>query len=166
MPTSLLDLRDDALEALDVVRDRVADLAVLTETGSATTVQLQQLKAQLAGERGVIRGVRLELDGADPGDFVVGTAPQAELGLWLWQRRTRWALVGVEAQALAVEAHVALLIAGQETLQVVTRRGDTWQRLAARHLGDWREWPRLVEANGGGAGTLSPGQVITIPRRR
>ncbi len=104
---------------------------------------------------------------ADAARLVAGGRPDSVIALWKWERSTRRAFVGLDDAARKTAEVARLLEEGAGPVLVVARSGDTLQSLAARHLGDWRAWPRLLEANPGLApGAVPSGTVLQVPRRR
>lgn len=127
--------------------------------------QLRHLRATLSGYAADVRSLRDDLDANDIRDILAFEWPEDVIRAWQLERRTRRALVQVGEQLRQVDAVAETLERGAEADRYVTKSGDTWQGVAARLLGDWREWPRLVAANGGDPATLPPGTILTVPER-
>jgi nucleoid-associated protein YgaU len=166
MPDSLLDIRDDVEALTEGFTAAVAAIESALTTGTATAAQLSALRADLTGYRGDLAAIRTDLDATDVSDFLVFDDGEILVRLWLWERDTRHALVGLAPKVRAAETVATRLVAGAAREVYVTRKGDTLQRIAARFLGDWRAWPRIADANGLDGGTLTSGTRITIPPKR
>lgn len=86
------------------------------------------------------------------------------LAAWRWRLATRHALGVVAGVALDAGRGAELLDVAEAGSSVVVRRGDTLQSIAGRELGDWREWPRILDANPSPEpGTLASGQTPGHP---
>lgn len=166
MADSLTDLRDAALSLASGVSAALASVQSALATGTATPAQLSTLRADLTGYRGDLADLRTDLDATDVADFQLYDDGQVLIQLWIWDRETRRALVALAPKIRAAEDVAERLVAGAAREVYVTRSGDTLQKLAARFLGNWQEWPRLAEANGLDGGALASGTRIVIPPKR
>lgn len=162
---------DDIVDAVDAVGDRFEAarqaIADALDSDSQTDTQVQALRADLSGVAGDLRSVRRDLDAVDAVDFLHAAGGRRTIAMWRWQRRTRRALGGVVA-AVVEARRIAADLRGQRQDQVVVALdGDTLQTIAARALGDWREWPRLLKSNPGlNVGPLAAGTTLALPDRR
>lgn len=161
--TSLFDVRDDVQAIAAGARTAAADLDAILAAGSATTQQVRNLRATIAGLDGDARTVRASLDDTDVRDLLSHERAEDVIALWRWERGTRHALIVVERRLQEADDVAELLELGTRDRTYVVRTGDTWQGIAAQLLGDWQEWPRLVQANGGDPGALTRGTVLFIP---
>lgn len=159
---------------MDSLRTFVADTTALSGAVQATVSglaadpdvrQLRGLRASLAGYSGDVKALRADLDATDIRDTLAHEWPEDVIRAWQLERRSRRALVHAAASIRAADDVAEALERGARLRQYVTRSGDTWQSVAARLLGDWREWPRLVEANDGDPAALPAGTVLVVPRR-
>lgn len=164
---SLKDIRDRAItltESFTAAQEAVADAL---QDGTATTAQLHYLEATLTGIGDGVQELRDDLDALRMSEQMVFEDGANLATLWKWERGLRDSLVTF---ALSVQDALTIttnLERGQDEQVYVSRSGDTLQRIAATTLGDWREWPRLLEANPGlTPGELSSGTVLTIPKAR
>lgn len=162
---SVLTIATDAAELLGrVVETREAVEDALSE-GTYTTRDLRYLQASIAGERTDLRALRRRLDGTDVTLSLAVQTGERIIALWAWERGLRNALLPVEAGLRDTAAAARELERGRALKTYVVRAGDTLQGIAARFLGDWREWTRLLEANGLGGTAIIPGMVLTIPEK-
>lgn len=165
-PTSLLDMRDAAEEVAVGVQGAVDGISVALSTGTSTSRQLSNLRASLTGYRADIVALRGELDGTDVTAFQLYDDGAVTIQLWRWERALRHSLISLASRVRAAEAVTSRLLAGSAREVYVTRSGDTLQRIAARFLGDWQEWPRIAEANSLAPGAIPSGTRLIIPPRR
>ncbi|MCI0347513.1 MAG: LysM peptidoglycan-binding domain-containing protein [Chloroflexi bacterium] len=166
MPDSLLDFRDAGETIAAGVAETIAGIEGALRGGTYTARQLGNLRASLTGYRDDIVDLRAELDDTDVADFQLYEDGAVTIRLWQWERALRHSLVVLAPQVRAAETVATRLVAGRADQVYVSRSGDTLQRIAARFLGDWREWTRIADANGLGAGELPSGSTIVIPPRR
>ena len=138
------------------------------EANTQTQQQVRNLEATMTGLVGDVRRLRTDLDTTDTATLLL-TANDAErlLAVWTWERETRSAVQGfvfgvIESADIAKE-----LNEGSDRATVTTRAGDTLQSIAARELGNFAEWPRILDANPGLLpGTLAAGTVLILPEKR
>lgn len=166
MADSLLDIRDAALDLSAGLSAAFASVQTALSTDTATPAQLSALRADFTGYRADLSAIRADLDATDVADFQLYDDGAVLLTLWVWERDTRHDLAMLAPKVRAAETVAARLVAGSARDVYVTRSGDTLQKLATRFLGDWKEWPRIAEANGLSGGTVESGTRITIPPRR
>jgi nucleoid-associated protein YgaU len=166
MPDSLLDIRDDVTDLTASLVAAFATVRTTLATGTATNAQLSALRADLTGYRGDLAAIRVDLDATDVADFQLYDDGAVLIGLWTWERDTRHELALLAPKVRAAETVAVRLVAGATREVYVTRSGDTLQKLAARFLGDWKEWPRIAEANGLDGGALESGTRLIIPPKR
>lgn len=157
---AIADLESQAIATLSAARD-------MLQAGTQTSRDLLQLQAATTGERADVYDLRQELDGAAVADGLAVATGENTLAIWLWERDTRHHLVALDGSLRRCGEVVDLLVSGRTRKQHIVRSGETLQQIAAVELGDWREWPRLLEANPGVApGALASGLVLTIPEKR
>lgn len=162
---STADIRDAVTEAVDTARTAASAAVTVLSAGRQTTQDLRSLDAALTAAQGDIRAVRADLDGWDAEAVAVYDDASAILAGWLWERGVRWQLAAVDGLLHASLEATDALLAGRIDRTHVVRVGDTWQSIAARYLGDWREWPRLVALNGSTPAPVAVGTVLRIPGR-
>lgn len=158
---SLHDFADDVSALSVAVQATVAGLAQDPDRR-----QLRSLRAALAGYAGDVAELRADMDATDIRDTLAHEWPEDVIRAWQLERRSRRAFVQMAASIRAADEVAEQLERGARLRQYVTRSGDTWQSVAARLLGDWREWPRLVQANNGDPASLPVGTVLVVPERR
>jgi nucleoid-associated protein YgaU len=164
---SLLDMRDSAETIAGGVETAQARVAELLRTGRAAPADVRHLAAELRGQEEAVRVLRRQVDNTDVAAQLVHDRADLVLTTWRWERGLRRSLVALAGQLRAVVTSASALERGRDRRVVIARSGDTLQRIAQRALGDWREWPRLLDANPGlDPGTLTPGTEITIPAKR
>lgn len=137
------------------------------DTGAPSEGELEALRASLQGVLDDLRSLVRDLDQVDELAFLLVDDGRRTVQAWQWRRRSRRALlqfIGLARRALDVARE---LVGGQHRRVVVSREGDTLQRIAARELGDWQAWPRLLAANPDlEPGTLAPGTSLVVPEKR
>lgn len=155
------------------VASLTADLATVGEvlttalqTGTQTDRQLQHVIATLAGLLEDLADIRTDLDALDVTDLQLLPDAKDTIILWTWERGVRRELVRLNARIRQVQATASSLVTGQDSQTHVVRSGETLQTIAAKHLGDWREWPRIAALNKLAPGQPASGTVLTIPPRR
>lgn len=163
---SLRSIGVPAREALDRAVAVVAQARTTLQAGGVSLTTIGNLRATLTEVRSSLRSVRDDLDATDVTAFQFRERADRDIALWAWERGLRRALIRVDAQIRIVDELAETLALGVRRKVYVVKSGDTLQMIAARQLGDWRDWPRLVEANGIAPGTLTVGTVLTIPERR
>jgi nucleoid-associated protein YgaU len=156
----------------DVV-ERAAELtgrftAATAELGTTPADgQVENLRSVLDGVVTDVRDLVRDLDLVDELDFLLVDEGARTIQVWAWRRTARRALVLFGGQARAAKAIADELTTGQKRRVIVTREGETLQRIAQRELGDWREWPRILAANPTlDPGALSSGVSLVIPEKR
>lgn len=159
------------METLGEVLERTAEirarLALLEVPTQPTAAQLESLEASLEGLEGDVRGLVRDLDRIDELDFAVVADGQRTIGLWRWRRGARGALLALWRRVRAAGDVARELAGGQRRRVIVSREGDTLQTIAARELGDWRDWPRLLAANPTlTPGALASGTTLVVPEKR
>ena len=147
---------DQVIAATAEIEQRMATAASFVAETVEDTDALS-LAAAVAGVTADSRALLSELDTTAAEDLAPTGDGASVIALWEWRRLTRRSVVLLLGQTRTIADFASDLVAGQRRKVVVTRQGDTLQRIAARELGDWREWPRLLEANPG----LSPGQLLS-----
>lgn len=153
-----------AVETLAVQVDAVLSVASAVEI---TDADAQALRAGLGGIRADGRALLRALDRTQEEDLAVVDDGTVLITLWRWRRTTRRDVMALLGTARTIQDLAADLVTGDRRKVVVSHEGDTLQRIAARELGDWREWGRLLQANPGvPAGALPSGTTLVIPARR
>jgi len=143
----------------------LADVLTALRTGTQTTAHLRRTSAVLTQAAADIRAIRVDLDDYHPVREQVYDDAAITLALWTWERAQRWNLATLDANIRDGRAVVTELLQGRGLTLHPVRLGETLQSIAARYLGSWQEWRRIADANGIGAGPLTPGTVLTIPSR-
>lgn len=148
------------------VRTAIASVDTLLRQGKATAQTIRHLRAEVQGYLDDIRTLRTNLDLVDVEDLQTADRADDTLALWRWEREVRHTMGSAGYQLRRLWELLRDFEQGSTRTLHTVRSGDTLQRLAARYLGDWREWPRLLDANPGlEAGPLTSGQVLTIPSK-
>jgi nucleoid-associated protein YgaU len=157
----------DVIADVEDIASRMTELTSIVEDPDVTEEDALSLRAGLEGVRGDARALLRELDATPEEDLLIVEDGAVLLALWQWRHETRHALVDVIGQTRDVQDLAQEFVGGQRRKVVVSRQGDTLQRIAARELGDWREWPRLLTANPSvGVGALPSGTSLIIPEKR
>lgn len=133
-----------------------------TEPSAGT---LQHLLATATGLREDVRVLRRELDQEDVELSDLLDDGYQTLQLWTSERGLRLGLVKASANLASLEKGLKALVEGDGAQVYVVRTGDTLQTIAARYLGGWQEWWRLVAANALSSATVAPGQRLIIPEK-
>jgi len=164
---SLRTLRDEAQAiptAYRVARDAVQ--AALKD-GSYTTATIRHLRAEVQGVMDDIRTLRRQLDLARVEDYQQASRADDTIVLVRWEREVRHQLGRLSYQLRRLWETLEGLELGATKRMLVSRSGDTLQSIAARELGSWQEWPKILEANPDvSPGALPSGTVLVIPERR
>lgn len=159
-----MDTLGEVIDRTAEIRDRLAALEVAPQPNAA---QLENIEAGLEGLEAEVRDLVRDLDRIDELDFAVVADGQRTIGLWRWRRGVRAALVGLWLRVRAAGDVARELAGGQRRRVIVSREGDTLQTIAARELGDWRDWPRLLAANPTlTPGALASGTTLVVPEKR
>ena len=137
--TAIQTLAEGLREALTPVENVVRlDQMDVTVKG----LLLQQLQTILEKAR-AIRGA---LSAVDLGQETRSGDAVDMMRAWIWQKEGASTLLRVEREARS--ALNALVETGGPTARRVTvRQGETLQSLAAMHLGDYRRWVEIADAN-------------------
>lgn len=165
--------------AYDSIRDVMSDVEEIVGqfntvtsvvSGGISAIDSPTALSVAAGMEGVRIDVRTflrEFDTTQVEALPVVDDAAALLQLWRWRGDTRHAVMSLVGQARGLSELAAELVTGSKAKVIVSVQGDTLQRIAARELGDWREWPRLLEANPGvRPGALPSGTSLVIPDKR
>lgn len=153
--TVFTDLQTQATVIQEVLRSTTLD--------STTAGNIQVSLQEILDEARTLMTNLANLDELTLGSALDG---KRTVELWAWRRRTRFELVLFVGEIQALADLTAEFIQGFDERVVVVIEGDTLQGIAARELGDWQEWPRIVDRNPGlTAISLIPGLTLTIPSR-
>jgi len=164
--SDLLDIRDAAEDVATGVAAAIAGIESALTTGTVTAGRLGNLRASLRGHRAEIAAIRGDLDALDVTDYQLYPDAAVTLALWGWERELRHSLVAVAPSVRQAEKIAVRLVSGSARKTVTARAGETLQSIAARELGDWRDWVRLADANGLAPGALVAGTQVVIPGKR
>ena len=126
---------------------------------------LQHLHATAVGLREDLRLIRKELDATNVEDSDLLGDGENTLALWTWERALRYAMVRASGVLTRLEKVLASLTDGDGRQVHVVRSGETLQTIAARYLGGWEEWWRLVQANALSSSVVTVGQKLIIPEK-
>lgn len=154
-------LADGYVAAVAVVAD---DLAQNTQTPQ----QVANLRASMAGLLGSFRALRKDLD-ATATAILVQTQNNAArlLQVWTWERETRKAVQDFATGMVETDRTAQGLNEGSDRATITVREGDTLQAIAARELGDFQAWPKILEMNPGLVpGELQSGTTLILPEKR
>jgi len=145
----------------------LGELAAVLPSGQATDAQLGRLDTSLETACDDLRTLRDAVGALDVAAYQFGDDAADRLGLWGWQVDTVSTLRAVTDQALQAQAVIGQLREGLRPQVYEVRSGETLQSIAQAVLGDWREWERLLDANGlDPAAVLQPGTALVIPEKR
>ena len=106
------------------------------------------------------------MDTVDTAALLRFSTADRKLTVWRWERRGRSGAHALREYLRRAKDVASVLEKGKRRQLHVVRSGETYQSIAAQHLGDWREWPRIVEANDAEPGAPTTGAVLIIPERR
>lgn len=167
MITSMRSFTGDVGELVDGVRASLGLAETALLAGTSTSRDLLGLQATLVGYQEDCAAFRADLDATDVTELLVVETGDRVITLWLAERGLRRGLVTLSGKLRESQELVDQLVSGRRRLTHVVRSGDTLQRIAARYLGSWQEWPRLLDANPTiSAGSLPSGTVLVIPEKR
>lgn len=157
----------EVVESVESIAARMAELQAIVEDPDVSEEDAISLRAGLEGVRGDARALLRELDATSEEELLLVEDGELLIRLWGWRHDTRSALVDLLAETRVVQDLARDFVAGAKRKVVVSRQGDTLQRIAQRELGDWRAWDRLLLANPGvSPGALPSGTQIVIPDPR
>ena len=161
------ELAETVATLIVAVQGTLAEASALLQAGEQQPRDLLGIQAALSGYQADIFDLRLILDGTDSSSFLAVQTGENLLSVWTWERQVRHDLVALAGHIQHLSELVTLLVEGRTRRQHVVRSGETLQQIAAVELGNWQDWPRLLEANPTiTAGALASGTVLTIPERR
>lgn len=160
-----------AIEALsdsvDTVDGIVAELEVLEGQVYAAVIDADDAPELLAKVRELLAEVGTyieDLEDTDELTLAVIVDASNSLALWRWRTSQRTLMIDFLSQVVEMERLLLTIVSGIEERLVVVRQGETLQSIAARELGDWREWRRLLDRNPGlSPVSIDPGTTIVIP---
>jgi len=154
-------------DLLDGARTTLTAAQTAVQAGTASTRDLLGLQASVVGYQEDCASLRADLDSTDVTDLLVVETGDRVIALWAAERSLRRGLVVLSGQLRQAQDVVDQLVSGRRRLTHVVRSGETLQRIAARYLGSWQEWPRLLDANPSiSADSLPSGTVLVIPEQR
>lgn len=155
---------DDVSDSVDDIQIRVTAAAAYSEIEIISSDTARNIQATMEGVTGDGLALVRDLDTTNEEDLLVVQDGAATIELWRWRRTVRREVMGLLGTARQIGDLVDGLVEGAPAKVIVTRYGDTLQRIAARELGGWREWPRLLEANPGiSPGAIASGTSLIIP---
>lgn len=131
-----------------------ADVASLSQLPDAT---LGVLRGALSQARTSAAALLAELYAADPAEGVTGG--EAVLAALTWQHELTAALIRLDAAVATALDQLETARRTRRRRRAIARAGDTWARLAARELGDYRRADELVELNGAEPASAPLGEV-------
>lgn len=154
----------DAL-ALDIA-EAVERLRALLEVGEQTPRDVAEFCASVTGWVEDIDTLRDDLDGTATAALVLWQDGATYIELWTWERDLREQLRRLRAFLISSCTILDEVVGGRVRTEHVVVRGQSWQSVATRYLGDPHAWRLLRDANPDVAsGPLSPGTVLIIPDR-
>lgn len=165
MTASPADISADAIDLATGASTSINALQSVLQANAATSRDVRNIRASLTGYRADLATLRVTMDVTDVVDTLIVDTADRRIGLWKWERGLRHNLVVLSGNLLEAETVAEQLELGIKRTVYAVRSGDTLQSIAARELGDWREYKRLAEANGIPVGTLEVGQVLVIPAK-
>lgn len=161
------ELIEDTADYATRLGEVAAVVKAAVKGGEATAAQLEAVRATTSGLEVDIRTTLRELDRCDETDWLVVVDGERTLAIWTWRRASRSALLGLWRLAHQMAEAARELGGGTRQRIVVVRDGETWQSIAARELGSWGEWPRLLAANPAlSPGALPSGTTLVVPDKR
>lgn len=153
-----------AVDTLTELRTSYVEIQDRLSVDLPTRANFANISASLGETLTTARTLRADLQALDENTLISVIDGGRQLAIWSWRRDTSSSVMQFIAQAQAWKEQVDSLLEGLAVSIVTVKDGDTLQDIAARELGDWREWPRLVEANPGlDAEDLVTGTRIVIP---
>lgn len=157
----------DIVAAVELMADRVTAAASLVGSSAITEPTAKNISASMNGVRSDGFDILRTLSTIDDESLAVIDDGEVTVKLWTWRRATLLSVTTLMGQARAIQDLVADFVGGLKQKVIVTREGDTLQKIAARELGDWREWPRLLAANPGlPTGAVDSGLTLIVPEKR
>lgn len=154
----------DSLAAVEQIE---ATLVVLEDLVDVSVIDLSSAPTLLAKVREVESEVAdyvVDLTTTDALELAAIVDAANSLALWRWRAAARQSTVRTLRQLRELQSILATFARGVEERLVTVRQGETLQSIAARELGDWREWRRLVERNPGLSPVfIAPGALIVVP---
>lgn len=164
---SLRDVAPDVAVIAAGLSPILADVGAALTTGSASAGQLGRLNTALESSRDEARDLRDALGEVVVADYQFGDDAADRLELWDWQIGTVTGLRKLAGHAQRAQDTISVLLEGRRPQTYEVRSGETLQSIAAKTLGSWQEWHRLVTANGlDPAASLPAGTLLIIPERR
>lgn len=163
---SLFDIAADVADVLARASDVLDEAAPAIESGDWTAPKVGSLRASASSIRADIQRVRVDLDSVDVAGFQRVPNAVGLLELWIWERETRRALVLLGDELRQADEAAETWQQGQRQRVHVVRSGETLQAIAAKYLGDWKEWHRIAAANDLEPGQVPSGTVLVIPETK
>jgi len=167
MTATMRALRDDATALLADVATAMGDVQETLAGGTYTASTVRHLRAEVWGLLGDARAWRRSLDAVDVEAQQATSDALVTLQALRWERELRHEVQRTCYVLRRLWAALEQLEVGQARTAHLVQRGDTLQRLAARYLGSWSEWPRLLDANPDlvPGSALVPGTILTVPAK-
>lgn len=154
-------------DAVDLIVSRLTDAQSQVRISGINGSSAAALLTELSTVQADLKVLLLDLAGLDPETLLSVVDGFGAIQMWSWRRTLRFELLQLTR---AVQQHIedtTAYVQGPIVRVVYTTEVDTLQSIAARELGGWEQWPRLVERNPGLTPTnLPPGTAIIIPPPR
>jgi nucleoid-associated protein YgaU len=161
------DISADVASLLEAARVSGAAVREAFGQGSQDLRTIRNLRASVQGHVDAYRAIRQDLDLLDVESEQTTDRADDTLTFWTWERGVRHRLSGVGYQLRRLQEALESLEKGAARTMYVVRSGDTLQSIAARMLGSWKEWTRLLDANPSlSPGVLASGTLLTVPDKR
>jgi hypothetical protein len=167
---STITSQDEAVDRYSAIAEKLAEpLAVLQSEADVSALDVQQVRYLVATLAGVLQAcaqLARDLELTQDLQLIVVPDGRRQIQIWNWRRATRAAVIRTADDARRLFDQVRELDAGRSDRLIYTIEGETLQRVAARELGGFAEWPRLIDANPGvQPGLLPTGTPLVIPPR-
>ncbi|MEL6347806.1 MAG: LysM domain-containing protein [Myxococcota bacterium] len=161
------DVTDEIQRISDVVGVGIIGIQSALRSGQAGEAELAGFQVLLSTASADLLALRDEVGALDVTGLELVPDAESRIELWGWQVGALSQFRKVAAQILEARSIAAQLRSGRRPRTHVVIAGETLQSIAADVLGDWREWERLLDANGlDPAAVLTPGVELVVPERR
>jgi len=168
MTATMRTLRDDAATLLADVATALGDVQAAISGGTYTAATVRHLRAEVWGLLADARAWRQALDVVDVEAQQTTADAYITLQALRWERELRHEVQRASYALRRLHEGLESIEVGAARTEQCVQRGDTLQRLAARYLGSWQEWPKLLDANPDlvPGSALVPGALLTVPAKR